>query len=222
MAVIIRERFRAQGMGGNVTAQGAAQLAALHQALPGQVTMREVIKVVRRCAAFKCSLLDGALSLLAVKAPPGSAAASNILAALRSVPGWGQAQWPQPSSISVQQLPKQAGVRFALGAVSVSVPGACLANSRLWSRLPSSPPHNLVCALVHVALAVAAREPVLLVGPSGCKTLAVALYLQIVGRHQDLLTQHLTEGVLPLGGKAGSAGFYFWWAVLMLPGVRFC
>lgn len=203
LATIILERVRAEGQGCLLSPQEANQLAALHNSLQGTVTMREVIKIARRKHRFGCSLQDAAVSLLFHKAAADAPAARDkLVEAVRTVPGWSEVVWPGLADASAQQL--NSGVRFCLGTVSTVVPGASLSGSPLWSRCGGlqadrptrAVPQSLVCALVSIALAAANGEPVLLLGPSSYKSLAVTTFCHITGRQGGLITEHLTEGEL--------------------------
>ena len=76
-----------------------------------------------------------------------------------------------------------------------SAAGAELSRSPLWGRRRREvPPQSFITSLVQVALAAAAGEPVLLLGPTGYKSLLVETLTRVQGRQEDLVTEHLTGG----------------------------
>jgi hypothetical protein len=205
----VKERFAADQT--PITPQEARQLASLYASLKQpdttssssldpdlRLTMREIIKIVRRSRAFSCTLLDATLSLLATRAQPGSTAAQHLLAAVQGVRGWGKARWPAAGSATVTQ--EAGGVRVSDGLVQGLLPGAQLSRSPLWRDQldPAHPyiPTTFLSAFVSLSLAAAAGEPVLLVGPTSCKTLAAQAWADVMGSPEGLWTLQLTEGKL--------------------------
>lgn len=168
LPIIIDQRFRAAACptASEVTEAEAHALAQLYSSLNSQqagihITMRELIKIVRRKAALRCTLLDATLSLLSTKAAPGSDASQQLLKGIQAVQGWDHAAWPEPGSAAVQQL--EDGVEFSLGRVRLHLPGAQLAHSLFWVAPAAGleldpPPPAFLTALVQVAFAVATGE----------------------------------------------------------------
>jgi hypothetical protein len=81
------------------------------------------------------------------------------------------------------------------GPVSVVLSEASLnQSSLLLGASASSLPGVLRYSLVHLALAAACGEPLLLLGPTCYKSLLVRMYLEISGRGEQCLKMHLTAG----------------------------
>jgi hypothetical protein len=119
----------------------------------------------------------------------------ELVAVLQSVEGWSGVRLPAADDYEVKTVP--GGVRFAMGPMEVLVPGADL------SRVSASAgaavgsagmPPSMRRTLVHLALAFAAGEPVLLVGPTCHKSAAVRAWCEMTGRTEELITTHLTAG----------------------------
>lgn len=96
-----------------ISKQQSDELAALYFKLANtrfQITMREVVKILRRAELFGMELRDAAWSLLGCRASgdpatPGSSA-NDLLAVMRSV--WSALQVPLLDSHKLQQLPNKA------------------------------------------------------------------------------------------------------------------
>ena len=56
----------------------------------------------------------------------------------------------------------------------------------------ATPPQSFVRCLVRVAVAVHCREPVLLVGPTACKSTVIQEWARITGHSKHIKTVHLT------------------------------
>ena len=87
----------------------------------------------------------------------------------------------------------RAACRAARSAVRKGVTGAHL---NVLFSVPAKPPQRFLKCLVQVGIAAACREPVLLVGATGCKTTVVQAWAQITGR-SDISTVHLTPDTQP-------------------------
>lgn len=108
----------------------AEQLSALYFSLKGtdaQITMREMIKIVRRSenldieAGAGPALAHAALSLLRGKVPAERQAA--LLDVLRQVPGWEALHDGMNVKYCIAEV-KDGSVRYAAGPVSVTLPGS--------------------------------------------------------------------------------------------------
>jgi hypothetical protein len=160
------------------------------------VTMREVMKILRRHLVLRLSLPDAVMSLLAARVEVGSAAAEQLQQQLRSLGGeFATLVLPQLSDYSLTKLPQGAsGVRFAAGtSCYVDFHSADL--QRIQQQQPGQQlPAALQAALVQVAFAVAAGEPVMLLGPTSFKSTVVDMWCQLMGQEKDLVKVHLSPG----------------------------
>jgi hypothetical protein len=176
-----------------------------------QLTMREVMKILQRHVRLGLSLLDAVLSLLAPRVDPGSSAAQQLETAMQDLGGdFASVQLPKVSDYRITSHSAAggaaAGVRFAMSAnCYVDVAGADVTRADICSQMESMPA-GLRAALVHVAFAVAAGEPVMLMGPTCFKSSVVKAWVDITGQHEQLVKVHLSPGRL----------LKCWWASIVL------
>jgi len=168
------------------------------------VTMREVMKILKRHVTLGLNLPDAVVSLLAPRVIPGSPAAQMLQQAIQGLGGvFSSVQLPSPEdySISYVQSPTTGSppvIRFAASNTSyVDVIGADLSHCSTCSNSdPTALPAALRAALVHIAFAVAAGEPVMLIGPTCYKSSVVTAWVEMTGQAHDLIKVHLSPGVL--------------------------
>ncbi len=187
LPIIIKQRFAAGAQ--PASEQEAQELAEFYFHLgslkrsQAQVTLREIITIFTRARLFQCSIMHAAQSLLGPRVQHEQPElATAILAAMRQVHGWEQAVWPNPDAACIEQVPR--GVRVSNSQVEYVLQGAQLDNSPLWrSKADAAQPllPTLRSTLVSLALASAAGEPALLVGPSSCKNLATRVWSDVTG-----------------------------------------
>lgn len=165
--------------------------------------MRELIKIQRRADRFKAPLPAAAASLLSSRVAPGSVEAQELGGWLGGVTGW--ASLPQAMAgmvCSVEQ--RGSDIVFSDGLVSWHLPSARLDNSAVWrgggqlsiggAAVSAAVPGTFIRHLVQLALAAACSEPVLLTGPTSCKSLLVRTWCELGGNEEHLLVEHLTSG----------------------------
>jgi hypothetical protein len=162
----------------------------------------ELVKVQRRAERFEAPLSHAAASLLLSRAPAGSEAAAHLLRLLASVAGWeGLASAVAAARPSVEQV--AGGVRVTDGLVNCLLPGAQLSNSSVLSGKHPAPP-SFLRAFVSIAVAAACGEPVLLHGPSCCKSEVVRAWRDVASA--KLTTTHLSPGAAVLGCRPSAHG----------------
>ena len=151
-----------------------------------RITFRELVKWLHRHALFSPQKelwsIVGA-SLLGAKYSSDSTVRQTLLNDLQSI-------WPQiPLSPNPQIEIKETGgqIRFREGALYVDIPKMTLADS-----LVLTSPETFHRSLVRLALAVHAKEPVLLIGPTSCKTLLVETWARHSNRLNEFIKVHLT------------------------------
>jgi MoxR-like ATPase len=129
----------------------SAKLAELYYALastPNRITMREIIKWVRRQSLFQHSTWQCVgTSLLCGRYLPESDSAHALLAQFDRV--WGSV--PRSSDVLVEQ--KGPNVFFKEGMMNITLPGVSLARSPLWSH-GRCPPESFLRVLARIAFAV--------------------------------------------------------------------
>lgn len=183
----------------NAAASGASSSGSSSGQVPLQITLREVMKILRRHLHLQLSLADAVVSLLASRVHPGSPAAQQLQSVLQGLgPGFAAVQMPQPCDYKLTSLAAAAGaapsVRFeASPTCFVDVVGADLSRSSICSDVQAMPA-ALRAALVHLAFAVAAGEPVMLLGPTCFKSSVVKAWAQIMGQEEGLVKVHLSPG----------------------------
>jgi hypothetical protein len=180
-------------------AKPLAQLAAALGSISSSssqlgITLREVMKMLRRHVVLELPLPDAVVSVLAPRVPHGSAAAKRLQEQLQALGGdFASLVLPQLSDYSLTSLRNAGGVRFAAGpSCHVDVPGADLQRIKQHGPLPAA----LQVGLVQVAFAVAASEPVMLLGPTCFKSKLVALWAELMGQHEEIVRVHLSPGEL--------------------------
>jgi hypothetical protein len=173
---------------------GALSNPAAGQLAGGRLTLREVMKVLRRQAVLGLPLHLAAVSLLASRVQHSTEAAKQLEQLFRGLGGdFTSVEVPRPEQYALEVLPL-GGARFHAGpGCWVDVPGACLSRSSVTAD-PAQVPAVLRMGLVQMAFAAAAGEPVLLLGPTGCKSTLVSVWADIMGRKEDLSTVHLSPG----------------------------
>ncbi|CAF5029359.1 unnamed protein product, partial [Rotaria sp. Silwood1] len=151
-----------------------------------RITFRELVKWLHRHAIFSPDKelwpIVGT-SLLAVKYPSESLMNESLMQDLRAV--WPNITLLKNPTIEIRSI--GTSVRFREADLYVDVPNMTLKNS----IIPTSP-ESFHRSLVRLALAVHAKEPVLLVGPTSCKTLLVETWARLSGRSDELIKVHLT------------------------------
>eukprot|EP00397_Hematodinium_sp_SG-2012_P000002 GEMP01000002.1.p1 GENE.GEMP01000002.1~~GEMP01000002.1.p1 ORF type:complete len:4987 (+),score=1049.94 GEMP01000002.1:46-15006(+) len=179
---------------GKAREEDATRLADVYRALRPNVTLRDMLKWVHRRTAFGDGLPwpDVGLGLLGAKA---AAALEDAF------------EWTLPTSDSpvvVEQV--DSGVKFSKGTYSITLLKADLGRCALFKHRQ---PQTFLKALFEVVMAVLADEPVLLVGPTSCKSLVIEAWCQITNTPRT--TVYLspdTEGgtllgqITPLARKA--------------------
>ncbi|WIA29986.1 hypothetical protein OEZ86_000084 [Tetradesmus obliquus] len=188
-----------QGAAAKPLAQLAAALGSISSSQLG-ITLREVMKILRRHVVLGLPLPDAAVSLLAPRVAHGSAAAQQLQQQLQALGGdFASAVLPQLSDYRLTSLGAGRGVRLAAGPTCyIDVLGADLARIKQHGPLPAA----LTAGLVQVAFAVAAAEPVMLLGPTCFKSKLVALWAELMGLTEDVVRVHLspeTEGCALIG-----------------------
>jgi hypothetical protein len=192
-------------------ARAAAPLAMLYDALRAspvaelRITMREVLKILRRHAVLHMPLPQAALLVLAPRLEPGSPAAAALLSHLQAIGGeWARLQLPADGDFRMQQLERAGAggggrVRFGYaplgagaGSCHVDLPGE-LSGSPVCAD-PAGMPAVMRRSLVLLAFAVAAGEPIMLQGPTGFKSKLLEVWAQITGQAQDAVQVFLSPG----------------------------
>lgn len=155
------------------------------------------MKILQRHLRLNLSLQDAVLSLLAPRVLHGTSAAQQLEDLLQGLGGdFASVRLPQPSDYSISSLTGSAGgVRFAMSpSCYVDVKGADLSCSSICSNAQAMPA-ALKAALVHVAFAAAAGEPIMLLGPTCFKTELVHTWVQLTAHSsRELVTVHLSPG----------------------------
>lgn len=159
------------------------------------LTLREVMKILRRHVVLGLSLPAAVISLLAACTPLGSKEAAALQQHLRQLGGeFATVVLPQASDYTLEPLGPKGGVRFSAGLdISVEIPAASLDRSSICSK-PDQIPAAFRAGLVHLAFAVAAGEPVMLIGPTCFKSRLVTVWAEFMGLEQDLVKVHLSPG----------------------------
>lgn len=178
------------------------------------ITMREVVKWIRRCHMLNLSFRQAGWSLLSSRFAPGSHELSQLRDAFNAAfPGTNTQSLGSTTTITNEKdrHGHVTGVVFQDGRISVHLKGANLENSRLFRNggelfIPMSvqrvfsyyalstarPPEAFMQCLARVAVAAACREPVLLVGGTGCKSTIVQTWAELTGNSDKLVTSFLT------------------------------
>ena len=160
------------------------------------LTLREVVKILRRQQLLGLTLQAATMSLLAPRVQLGSPQAEQLLQQLRSLGGeFATIELPKPGDYTLQRLhARKKGVRFSAGpGCFVDIPGADVSRSKTCSD-PQSMPAGLRMGLVTVAFAVAAGEPIMLLGPTCFKTNLVEVWAELMGQGEDMVKVHMSPG----------------------------
>ncbi len=167
------------------------------------VTMREIIKWIRRkllhgggASTVRGSWLRAGLSLFGPSLR-GVAQQRALVAAVAPEVGDG-VDGANYLGAELRMEQADAGVRFIRGggmSEAYLIRGASLKNVSLFrGRDISKLPQKFLSTLLRVAEACQANEPVLLVGPTSCKSLIVQTYAELVnGSRASLSEVHLTK-----------------------------
>lgn len=188
--------FQLQQAAARPLAQLATALSSTN-AVPAQlsITLREVMKILRRHVYLHLSLPDAVVSLLAARVQYGSAEAEQLQQHLRALGGeFGTLTLPTAADYSLVSLGHGKGVRFAASpSCYVDIPSADLSRIKPVCNLTPA----LQQGLVQVAFAVAAEEPVMLMGPTCFKTTLFTIWATLLGRDDDVARVHLSPGGTP-------------------------
>ncbi|CAF4810853.1 unnamed protein product, partial [Rotaria sp. Silwood1] len=176
--------------------QMATTMASIYIALQNnpnlRITMREIIKIERRALMFSNNSdnwPDAAKSLLLLKFSKSSIHFNSLAKLLADKCNIELKQMQIDSQPRIEET--ESGVKFSLGQIQASFSEAKREQSDLF-KSDSSPPYSFQRALVQIAVAVKAREPILLIGPTSFKTLLVKTWTQIIGKNDLLQSVHLT------------------------------
>lgn len=170
-----------------------------------RITLREIVKWLRRKRVFPLLSLRGVGEmLLLARALPGSAQSAALRnafteAGFSQLPNAlvgdaitiepGNVVFKHKATVLVQfgsaAAPPGSEAALVLGGPEVGAAGPP-------PSLALYQPPSFVRTLTYAAAAYAAREPVLLVGPSGHKSTAVASLAHLLGRSSELTVVHLT------------------------------
>ncbi|CAF4499017.1 unnamed protein product, partial [Rotaria sp. Silwood2] len=174
----------------NLTDQSAKSLALFYHQLictRSRITFRELVKWLRRHELFSRGKefwpMIG-VSLLAGKYPLESYTRQTLINDLNTI--WPNTIIPKLSQIDIRDIGGGL-VRFQENDVFVDVNTTLLSQS----IIPISP-KTFQRTLVRISLAICAGEPVLLVGPTSCKTLIVEAWTRLSNRFDELVKIHLT------------------------------
>lgn len=175
----------------------ALKLEALYFAINAtkvQLTMREMIKIVRRHAKFSESMSEApkwshvALSLLLPQVE-GSEDEQKVLKAVRSVDGWESDVVPNYADQSASiEIHPEGGAIFREGSLYLKFFELDL---EYWKHNQHQPA-PMIRKLVQCIFAVDNKEPVLLVGPTSFKTEVTKVLGKLLGRQDEVVTLHLT------------------------------
>ncbi|CAF3688580.1 unnamed protein product [Rotaria sp. Silwood1] len=172
-----------------LTDASTSQLAEFYHRVirtQSRITFRELVKWLHRHALFSSEKelwpIVGA-SLLGAKYPVDSTMRQILLNDLQSI--WSKIRMSPNPQIEVKEIGGQ--VRFREGELYVDIPNMSLTDS-----LVLTSPETFHRSLVRLALAVHAKEPVLLIGPTSCKTLLVETWTRLSNRSNELVKVHLT------------------------------
>ena len=196
LSQIVRNRRESGGF--PVDDERAEKVAKLYQLLRSDgrasfaITMREIIKWTRRKKSFLQAPWDVVgYSLLDSRLKDGAARAQlktcfdQAFQRLQGLQVLGH-----QSAASIRQ--NGDTVTFSDSGLELAMQGFDLARSPLWQN-GRQPPASFIKCLCRVAFCVKHREPVLLIGPSSCKTLLVHTWMSISG-HSELVKVFLTSG----------------------------
>ncbi|CAF3786308.1 unnamed protein product [Rotaria socialis] len=174
----------------NLINQIANSLASFYHQLiqtPSRITFRELIKWIRRYELFSSGKdvwpMVGA-SLLTSKYPLESPIRQGLINDLKTK--WPNISIPTGSQIEIKDVGGGL-VRFRENDLHVDVKTSVLSQSII-----STWPLTFQRTLTRIAQAVHANEPVLLIGPTSCKTLIVETWTRVLNRYDELVIIHLT------------------------------
>ncbi|CAF3506451.1 unnamed protein product [Rotaria sp. Silwood1] len=188
--ILLRRKQSSRQQQKYLSRQLTKSLASLYHLLikkRSRITFRELIKWIRRY-----DLLSGetevwpmiGVSLLAGKYPLESSAREELMEVLKTK--WPNAIIQKPSQIEIKQDGGEL-VRFQENDLRVNIKTTALSQNAI-STWPSTFKH----VMVRIAQAIHSHEPILLVGPTSCKTLLVETWARILDRSDELSIIHLT------------------------------
>ena len=198
---ILSKRFRVEryaGLDGQLDVEGLATLYHLSPAEGFQLTMRDIIKIVRRYKLLKdegqkVTWVSVAMSLL----DPQAITEEETAKLLRLVESsFGASGVIEEEALAKKNIKEERdGVSFFRGHLHVHFPGFKLDNSPLWrdSRSRQGPPVVFQHKLIDLAFALKANEPVLLLGESAFKTELIKTWLELSGMTGRVQRVHLTS-----------------------------
>ena len=152
-----------------------------------RITFRELVKWLHRHALFSSRRELWPIignSLLGAKYPLDSTIREQLVGHLQSI--WPKILMSSNSQIEIKKI-DDGKVRFREGELLIDLPNITLNDT----VIPTSP-ETFHRSLVRLALAIHAKEPVLLVGPTSCKTLLVETWARLSNRSDELIKVHLT------------------------------
>ncbi|CAF1101764.1 unnamed protein product, partial [Didymodactylos carnosus] len=190
LAEIIRKRNEIEKQKPScLTDESTHQLAKFyHQVIStrSRITFRELVKWLHRHALFSPKkelwpIVDA--SLLGAKYSLDSTTRQTLLKDLGTV--WPKIFMSPNPQIEIKEIGGQ--VCFREGELSVDLPNMTQINNVI-----SNSPETFHRSLVRLALAIHTKEPVLLIGPTSCKTLLVETWTRLSNRSDELIKVHLT------------------------------
>ncbi|CAF4262361.1 unnamed protein product, partial [Rotaria sp. Silwood2] len=156
---------------------------------PLRITFRELIKWIHRHAVFSPKVQSWpaiGVSLLGGKYPLDSEIRKELITQLSEI--WPSISLSPSQLINISQVDDNA--RFSEGELNINIKQMTIEDT-----LVAISPDCFQRALIRLAFAAQSNEPVLLVGPTSCKTLLVEMWAQLSNRSTDLLKVHLTPDI---------------------------
>eukprot|EP00397_Hematodinium_sp_SG-2012_P000003 GEMP01000003.1.p1 GENE.GEMP01000003.1~~GEMP01000003.1.p1 ORF type:complete len:4909 (+),score=981.62 GEMP01000003.1:163-14889(+) len=160
---------------GSVSEADATLLAKVYCALRPKITLRDVLKWVNRRTILSWTWPDLIHVFL-------DARETSVLETIFK-------GWKRPGNLTVKVEQTDVGVQFSQGDCHIMVKNARLDRSALFKRRQ---PQTFLKALMKVAIAAAAEEPMVLVGPTNCKSLVTETWCQIIDAERT--TVYLSPG----------------------------
>lgn len=112
-----------------------------------------------------------------------------MVSTVKLVEGWANVESPSTWGVSI--VCSEKGVRFREGPLSLEIPDVQLSECATWnSKHP--PPEYLQRKLVQLVFALAAGEPVLLIGPTSFKTMLVNMWIDLTNSRDKSIVSHIT------------------------------
>ncbi|CAF4794749.1 unnamed protein product, partial [Rotaria sp. Silwood1] len=163
---------------------------------PTRITFREIVKWLHRHSLFSPNTdlwSKVGISLLCAKYAQKSNIRKELIDDFNKIwPRLGKINADFVSKIDIKTIPPNQ-LCFTEDELSVDIIPAKLENSDLWnSNNQIMPPETFRRCLIRIAHAVKAREPILLVGPTSCKSLLVETWAIITNRSDEFIKVHLT------------------------------